>query len=113
MHPRSWPSTLRVTNAPRFSERLLGAVFGRGRFPFFRMKIEFKIEFVVKEGRPFSGGGSGPAARGVEADDSSLEDSIQGPVFPVGRQLSPGAGIDSFDKEPSRPAGAQEQPAAA
>jgi hypothetical protein len=76
---------------------------------FFRMEIEFKIELIVGEGRQFSGRRAGAAARGVEADDFSHEDSIQGPVFPIAWKLSEGAGIDSFDKEPPSPAVAKEK----
>jgi hypothetical protein len=72
--------------------------------------IEFKAELVVSEGRPFSGGRSGPAARGVKADDSALENTIQSPVFPIGWKPLEGAGIDVFDKESFSPAVAQEKP---
>jgi len=72
--------------------------------------IEFKAELVVSEGRPFSGGSSGPAARGVEADDSALEDPSQGIILPFLRELPERAGIDSFDKKSSSPAVAQEKP---
>jgi hypothetical protein len=72
--------------------------------------IDFKTELVVSERRPFSGRRSGPAARGVEADDSALENTVQSPVFPIGWKPLERAGIDAFDKESFSPAVAQEKP---